>query len=57
MPGLSFSVTGVEPASRGLVPLLHFQIEVMNSPETELIQAILLHAQIQIQSTQSHYDA
>jgi hypothetical protein len=57
MPGLSFSVTGVEPASRGLVPLLHFQIEVMNSPETELIQAILLHAQIQIQSTQRHYDA
>jgi hypothetical protein len=41
MPGLSFRVTGVEPASRGLVPLLHFEIEVSNSPETELIQAII----------------
>jgi Family of unknown function (DUF6084) len=57
MPALSFRVTGVEPASRGLVPLLHFQIEVTNFPGTELIQAILLHAQIQIQSPQRYYDA
>ena len=24
MPDLNFKVTGVEPAARGLVPLLHF---------------------------------
>src|ERR1700736_4967565 len=50
MPELNFRVTGVEPAARGLIPLLHFHLEVTNTPETELIQAVILHAQIQIQS-------
>jgi hypothetical protein len=56
MPGLNFRVTKVEPAARGLVPLLHFHVEVTNSPETELIQAVLLQAQIQIQSAHRPYD-
>ena len=56
MPDLNFTVTGVEPAARGLVPLLHFQLEVTNSPETELIQSVILQAQIQIQSAHRPYD-
>jgi hypothetical protein len=56
MPDLNFKVTGVEPAARGVIPLLHFRLEVTNSPETELIQAVILQAQIQIQSAHRPYD-
>lgn len=56
MPDLNFRVTGVKPAARGLIPLLHFHVEVNNSPETELIQAVILQAQIQIQSARRPYD-
>jgi hypothetical protein len=56
MPDLNFTVTRVEPAARGIVPLLHFHLEVTNSPETELIQSVLLQAQIQIQSAHRSYD-
>jgi hypothetical protein len=56
MPELNFKVTGVEPAARGLIPLLHFHLEVTNTPETELIQAVILQAQIQIQSAHRPYD-
>jgi hypothetical protein len=55
MPDLNFRVTGVEPAARGLVPLIHFHLEVTNFPETELIQAVMLQAQIQIQSALRPY--
>jgi hypothetical protein len=56
MPDLNFRVTGVEPAARGLTPLLHFHLEVTNSPETELIQSVILQTQIQIQSGHRLYD-
>jgi Family of unknown function (DUF6084) len=57
MPDINFTVTGVEPAARGLVPLLHFHLQVTNSPETELIQSVILQAQIQIQPGHRPYDA
>ena len=57
MPDLNFKVTGVEPAARGLVPLVHFHLEVTNSPETELIQAVMLQAQVQIQSGHRSYES
>jgi hypothetical protein len=56
MPDLDFKVTSVEAASRGLTPLLHFHLDVRNQPETEVIQAVLLHAQVQIQSPQRAYN-
>jgi Family of unknown function (DUF6084) len=57
VPDLNFKVTGVEPAARGLVPLVHFHLEVTNSPETELIQAVMLQAQVQIQSGHRSYES
>ncbi|MGB9475334.1 MAG: DUF6084 family protein [Candidatus Udaeobacter sp.] len=57
MPDLNFKVTGIEPAQRGLAPLLHFILEITNTPETETIQSIMLQTQIQIQSPQRVYDA
>jgi hypothetical protein len=57
VPDLDFKVTGVEPGAYGLTPLLHFKLEATNTPPTEKIQAVMLQAQIQIQSTQRRYDA
>jgi uncharacterized protein DUF6084 len=56
MPDLKFKVTGVEAAARGLMPLLHFNLEISNQPSTEAIQAVMLQAQIQIQSAQRAYN-
>jgi Family of unknown function (DUF6084) len=55
MPDLNFQVSGVEASQRGLTPLLHFKIEIVNRTATEQIQSIMLHAQIQIQSAQRAY--
>jgi len=57
MPDLNFKVTGIEPAQRGLAPLLHFILEITNTPETETIQSVMLQTQIQIQAPQRAYDA
>ncbi|HEX4120862.1 MAG TPA: DUF6084 family protein [Verrucomicrobiae bacterium] len=56
MPDLDFQVTGVEAATRGLAPLLHFKLEIRNQPETETIHAVMLHAQVQIQTPQRTYN-
>ncbi len=57
MPDLGFRVTGVEPAVRGLAPLLHFKLEVTNAPATETIHTVMLQVQIQIESARRTYDA
>lgn len=57
MPDLSFRITGVHSGSRGLTPLLHFKLEVTNSPPAESIHTIMLQAQIQIQAPQRTYVA
>jgi hypothetical protein len=54
VPDLDFKVVGVEAATRGLTPLLHFKLEI-TTPSPEPIQALLLNAQIQIQSPQRSY--
>ena len=56
MPDLKFKITGVEAAARGLMPLLHFNLEISNRPSTESVQAVMLQAQIQIQSAQRAYN-
>ena len=57
MPDLNFKVTGIEPAQRGLTPLLHFILEITNTPETETIQSVMLQTQIQIQAPHRVYNA
>jgi len=57
MPELSFRIKGVEPVQHGLVPLLHFKLEIEASSEAEPIQGLLLRAQIQIQAPQRAYNA
>lgn len=57
MPELDFQVNGVEAAVRGLTPLLHFKIGIRNQPEDQTIHAVMLHAQIQLQSPQRAYSA
>ena len=55
MPDLNFKITGVDAAQRGLVPLLHFKLEITNEPAAETIQSVMLQTQIQIQSPQRAY--
>ncbi len=57
MPDLNFKVKGVEPAQRGLAPLLHFILEITNTPESEAIQSVMLQTQIQIQAPRRVYSA
>ena len=55
MPDLAFKVTGLEPAVRGLAPLLSFQLEITNTPSEETIHSIMLQVQVQLQVTQRRY--
>ena len=55
MPELTFRVLGVEGVARGLIPLLHFRLEITNTPETEEIHGIILQAQVHIESAQRPY--
>ena len=55
MPDLSFQITGVEPATDAVTPLLQFKLQITNPRAEETIQAILLNAQIQIQCPQRAY--
>lgn len=57
MPELDFQVTGAEAVAYGMTPLLHFTLRVSNKPANEPIQAVLLHAQIQIESPRRTYNA
>jgi Family of unknown function (DUF6084) len=57
MPDLNFQIVDVEPADRGLVPLLHFKLLITNEPATETIQSMILQTQIQVQSPQRAYAA
>lgn len=56
MPDLNFQITGTEPSTRGLTPLLHFKLRITTSSR-EAIQALLLKTQIQIQTPQRSYTA
>ena len=55
MPDLTYHVTGVNAVARGLTPLLHFRLTITNVPAEETIHAVILQAQIQIQSGQRSY--
>src|SRR5438270_486045 len=57
MPDLGFQITGVKAAQDGLVPLLLFKVGISALPAEETIQALILQAQIQIQSPQRSYNA
>jgi Family of unknown function (DUF6084) len=57
MPDLNYRITGVRAAAHGVTPLLHFGLEITNAPEDEVIHAVILQAQIQIQSSQRSYSS
>jgi len=56
MPDLDFSIIGVEAATYGLTPLLHFKVGIANTPTEETIQSVILQAQIQIQTPGRSYN-
>jgi hypothetical protein len=56
MPDLNFRIIDVEPATRGMVPLLVFNLEVTNEPPEELIQSATLQVQIYFESQKRAYN-
>ncbi|MEP6604331.1 MAG: DUF6084 family protein [Spartobacteria bacterium] len=56
VPDLDFKIIGVGEAAYGLTPLLHFKVEITNSPPEETIQSVILQAQIQIEAPQRSYN-
>ncbi|HMB90620.1 MAG TPA: DUF6084 family protein [Rhodothermales bacterium] len=56
MPELGFQVTDVQPAHHGATPLLHFMLEIANTPPGQTIHSAMLQAQIQIQSVRRSYN-
>ncbi len=56
MRDLSFRITGVEPAVHGAAPLLHFGLEVTNTPADQPVQSVMLQAQIQLASNRRSYN-
>ena len=57
MPDLNFRVTQVEPATKGIVPLLLFHLEVTNTPSEEPIESAILQVQIQFRCPMRAYNA
>jgi hypothetical protein len=57
MPDLDFKILGVEAANYGIVPLLQFNLEIRNQPTEQVIQSVVLQAQIQLQPTQRAYQS
>ena len=56
MPELDFQIIGVEATANSMTPLLHFKLAVTNTPETELIHAVLLQVQIQFETPRRSYN-
>lgn len=56
MPDLSFDITSVEPANRGVAPLLHFDLEITNTPADETVQSVMLQTQIRLEAAKRPYN-
>jgi hypothetical protein len=57
MPDLRLTIDGADVVRHAAVPLLTFKVRIDNSPTEQVIHAIALRAQIQIEVTRRNYDA
>jgi hypothetical protein len=57
MPDLCLTIDGADVVRHAAVPLLTFKVRIDNSPTEQVIHAIALRAQIQIEVTRRNYDA
>jgi hypothetical protein len=57
MPELYFRVESAEPVKFAAAPLLAFRVRVLNAPAEELIRAVALRAQIQLEVTRRMYSS
>lgn len=55
MHDLQLEITGVQPRQRGLVPLFEFQLNARVTPADIQVQALIVHAQIQILAPHRRY--
>lgn len=56
MPDLSFDITNAETANRGVAPLLHFELEITNTPAHETVQSVMLQTQIRLEAAKRAYN-
>jgi hypothetical protein len=55
MPDLRFMIEGADVVEHAAAPLLAFHVHIANSPKDEVIQSVVLRAQIQIEVTRRKY--
>jgi len=55
MPDLRFTIEGADVVEHAAAPLLAFHVHIANSPKDEVIQSVVLRAQIQIEVTRRKY--
>jgi hypothetical protein len=56
MPDPTFEIISVEPAERGVAPLLHFELEITNTPAHETVQSVMLETQIRLEAAKRAYN-
>jgi hypothetical protein len=56
VPDLSFAVDGAEPLRFAAAPQLALKLRVVNQPDDQLIHAVVLRSQVQIEAAQRSYD-
>ena len=57
MPDLRLGIEGADVVQNAAAPLLAFKLRLVNDPSEEIIQTVVLKAQIQIEVTRRKYDA
>ena len=57
MPDLRLGIEGADVVLNAAAPLLAFKLRLVNDPSEEIIQTVVLKAQIQIEVTRRKYDA
>lgn len=55
MPDLDFAITDAAPVVHALSPMIAFQLQITCRVETQNIQALILQAQVQLQTAQRAY--
>jgi hypothetical protein len=57
MPDLRLTIEGADAVQYAAAPLLAFKVRIVNYPSEQVIHAVALRSQIQIEATRRKYDA
>jgi hypothetical protein len=57
VPDLNITVEGASVVAFAAAPIISFQLRVVNAPENEAIDAVVLRSQLRLEVTRRHYSA